>query len=76
MASDTHATEAAITAARLKQEQTESDCEFRLTIASQGKQAVETELGSVRGQMHVSRFRQKFTPEDAINPTPARFTGV
>lgn len=51
ISSDLQRGEEAITAARLKQEHTESDCEFRLNIATQSKAAVETELGSVRDQM-------------------------
>ena len=46
--SDIQRGEEAITAARLKQEHTETDCDFRLNIANQSKAAVETELGSVR----------------------------
>jgi len=48
---DLNRAEAAVNAARVKQDQTEQDCDFRLNIAEEGKSTLEHELDNARDEL-------------------------
>ena len=48
---DLNRAEAAVNAARVKQDQTEQDCDFRLNIAEEGKSTLEHELDNAKDEL-------------------------
>lgn len=67
---DLNRAEAAINAARVKQDQTEQNCDFRLNIAEEGKSTLEHELDNARDELRafaleLQSYEDTFGQKDA-----------